>query len=100
MALRLRQFLERPGAVDYRALLEAVGRGICRLLARECDFLSQQAKRDLQAFKLLPIVPFGIPEFEVSFAAQNQNVQGGIEHTLVYPDLDTLGPEHRTLLEE
>jgi hypothetical protein len=50
--------------------------------------------------KTKPIVPFGIPEYEVSFAAESKfmNTPEG-EHSIIYPDLNTLGQEHIDLLE-
>ena len=97
----IRDFFGTPGVIDYASVIAAVGRGVCTLVIQHCNFISAQNKKALEEFTASPIVPFGIPEYEVSFAAQTVKTEaGGLCHTLVYPDLNGLTHEHVSLMEQ
>ena len=96
----LNEFFTTPGNIDYGEMISAVGRGIVSLICERCDFIKDEKKPALINFQATPVVPFGIPEYEISFAAQNSDQKdGSTEHVLIYPDLNTLSEEHITLLE-
>ena len=85
------KFFSTPGLINYGDYILATGRGITKLIVDKLDF-TEQKKNQLLNFGIKPIVPFGIPEYEVSFCAKNTFLgtpEGS--HELLYPDMNTLG---------
>eukprot|EP00929_Paragymnodinium_shiwhaense_P043253 TRINITY_DN22273_c0_g1_i4.p1 TRINITY_DN22273_c0_g1~~TRINITY_DN22273_c0_g1_i4.p1 ORF type:complete len:264 (-),score=30.33 TRINITY_DN22273_c0_g1_i4:783-1574(-) len=105
LAKQLTCFFATPGLLDFASVVEQVARGICGTISQICPAIGEKDQRgDLKNLQVVPLVPFGIPEIEVSFAAQScfRKVShvDGMEHTIIYPDLNTLGPEHIEILEQ
>lgn len=93
--------MQTPTVLRVGKVISEVGRGVCSIVTEMCPLLPPEKSAALLNFTLSPVVPFGLPEYEISFAAQNTNTPEGLaKHTLVYPDLNQLTEDHIKLLEE
>ena len=91
----LEKYFQTPDYIDFGAVVKEVGSSICKIVCEKFDQISEEKKQNLVDFKIYPICPFGMPEYEITFAAQTKFKT---QHQLYYPDYNNFTEQHFDLI--
>ena len=92
---QLEEYFSTPGNIDFAKIIAAGSRGIIELVCEKFD-MPPDRKKALREFEITQIVPFGLPEYEVSFAIEVKFDT----YTMIHPDANNYTEDHINIISE